>query len=67
MTCRYSFFYEHARKILFVREERLESIGDFVVLILHCLSHILADDLTNDANPRFLRIFYKVYAFCVLN
>ncbi|CAH1789583.1 unnamed protein product [Owenia fusiformis] len=56
---RNSFFYEHARKILFIRRERMDSIGDFVVVILHCLAHISVDDLTDDANPMFLRQFYK--------
>jgi hypothetical protein len=63
---RHSFFYEHSRQILFVREERLHSVGDFVVVIMHCLAHILVDDLSDDQNPLFLRAFYKVSAFlCV--
>lgn len=57
---RNSFFYEHARKILFVRRERLESIGDFIVLIVHCVAHINTGNLTDDANPMFLQQFYKV-------
>ena len=57
---RNSFYYEHAKKILFIRRERMESIGDFVVVILHCLSHVKVDDLVDDANPLFLREFYKV-------
>ena len=57
---RNSFFYEHARKILFVRQERMQSVGDFIVVIMHCLAHIKVDDLINDNNPLFLREFYKV-------
>ena len=60
---RNSFFYEHSRQILFVREERLHSVGDFVVVIMHCLAHILANDLSDDQNPLFLRAFYKVSTF----
>ena len=60
---RNSFFYEHSRQILFVREERLYSVGDFVVVIMHCLAHILVEDLSDDQNPLFLRAFYKVRAF----
>ncbi|XP_013391352.1 uncharacterized protein LOC106159584 [Lingula anatina] len=56
---RNSFFYEHARKILFIRAERLESVGDFIVVILHCLAHIKVGDLADDTNPLFLRQFYK--------
>ena len=57
---RNSFFYENSRQILFVREERLHSVGDFIVVIMHCLSHILVNDMSNDQNPLFLRAFYKV-------
>ena len=60
---RNSFFYERSRQILFVRQERMDSVGDFVVLIMHCLAHIKVDELTDDNNVLFLREFYKV---CVL-
>ena len=57
---RNSFYYEHATKILFVREERMETVGEFVLVVIHCLSHVKVDDLTDDYNPDFLREFYKV-------
>ena len=57
---RNSFFYVHTKNILFVRKERLVSVGEFVLVILHCLAHIKAGDLTDDNNPLFLREFYKV-------
>ena len=57
---RHSFFYQHAKKILFVRRERIESVGDFILVLVHCLAHIQVDSLANDANPLFLRCFYKV-------
>ena len=59
---RNSVFYEHARKILFVRKERMESIGDFVLVILHSMAHIKTGQLVDDADPVFLRNFYKVCA-----
>lgn len=61
---RNSFFFEHSRRILFIRRERLESVGEFVLVILHCLAHIKAGDLANDHNPLFLREFYQV---CLLS
>ncbi len=68
---RNSFFYEHKRKVLFVRHERIDSIGDFILLVVHCLAHISTKDLKDDANPLFLRQFYKVgqyvSAFCFLS
>ena len=57
---RNSVFYEHAKKILFVRKERIDSIGEFVVLILHAMSHINIGEMTDDGNTLFLRQFYKV-------
>ena len=64
---RNSFYYEHATKILFIREERMETVGEFVLVVIHCLSHVKIDDLTDDCNPDFLREFYKVgmtFIFC---
>jgi len=58
--CRNSFFYQRAKKILFVRRERMENIGGFVMVILHSMAHIKIDELTDDTNPLFLREFYKV-------
>lgn len=57
---RNSFFYEHSMKTLYIRKERLESVGEFVVVIMHCLSHIRVGDLADDSNPLFLREFYQV-------
>ena len=57
---RNSFFFERSRRILFIRQERMESVGDFIVVVLHCMAHIKIDDLIDDNNPMFLREFYKV-------
>lgn len=61
---RNSFFYEHARKMLYIRQERMDSVGDFVVLLVHCLAHIKVGDLTDDGNVLFLRSFYKGLKVC---
>lgn len=57
---RNSVFYENGRRIIFVRRERMDSIGEFVVVILHTLAHIKVGDMTDDSNTLFLREFYKV-------
>lgn len=57
---RNSFYYEHATKILFIHEERMETVGEFVLVVIHCPSHVKVDDLTDDYNPDHLREFYKV-------
>ena len=57
---RNSFHYQHTTKILFIREERMETVGEFVLVVMHCMAHIKVDELTDDYNPHFLREFYKV-------
>ena len=60
---RNSFFFD--RKILFMIQERMDtcSLGDFVVVILHYLSHIKTGDLKDDCDPFFMREFYKKSKF----
>ena len=38
----------------------MESIGDFILVILHSLAHIKTGYLADDADPAFLRNFYRV-------
>ncbi|XP_077422396.1 uncharacterized protein LOC144052329 isoform X3 [Vanacampus margaritifer] len=57
---RNSFFYQEADETLFVRRQRLHSVGGFSLLLLHCLSHIATKDLINDSAPAFGRLFCKV-------
>lgn len=42
----------------------MESVGDFLVVIMHCLAHIKIEDLVDDQNPLFLREFYKAFRLC---
>ena len=57
---RNSFFYEQSKKVLFIRKERVESVGEFVTVIMHCLVHIKIGEMSDDSNPSFLREFYMV-------
>lgn len=45
---------------LFVRRQRLRSVGGFSLLLLHCLSHVQVRDMTSDSSPAFQRLFFKV-------
>ena len=38
----------------------METVGEFVLVAMHCMAHIKIDELTDDYNPHFLREFYKV-------
>ncbi|KAM7087383.1 uncharacterized protein WM277_027872 [Molossus nigricans] len=55
-----AFFYQSAENILFVGRECLASVGSFVLLLIHCLAHITAQD----SNPAFLRSLYKGLEVC---
>ena len=46
--------------------ERLQSIGHFIMVILHSVAHISVDEMTDDANPVFLRQFYRVGALGIV-
>ncbi|KAM4702978.1 uncharacterized protein WCC33_011539 [Rhinophrynus dorsalis] len=60
----HSFFYQHSENNLFVSREYLQSVGSFILLLVHCISHIASDDLSDDSNPYFLRIFYQPLKNC---
>ncbi|KAM7413322.1 hypothetical protein PAMA_020625 [Pampus argenteus] len=54
-----------AEETLFVRRQRLQSVGGFSLLLLHCLSHIKIEDMRSDSSPAFQRIFFKVLQACL--
>ena len=63
---RNSYYYDHGRRTLFIRQSRLSNIGEFLLVSLHGLAHVkaaLAEDRQtfstwNDADPSFLTEFY---------
>ncbi|XP_078140393.1 uncharacterized protein LOC144539411 [Centroberyx gerrardi] len=57
---RNSFFYQEAEETLFVRRQRLQSVGGFSLLLLHCLSHVTLGDMSCDSSPAFQRLLFKV-------
>lgn len=57
---RNSFFYQEAEETIFVRRQRLQSVGGFSLLLLHCLCHIRVKDMASDSSPAFQRLFFKV-------
>lgn len=55
------FRFDEGNGILYVRLARLreDSVGRFVMLLVHTMSHIAACDLSDDTNPQFMSEFYK--------
>ncbi|CAL8351040.1 unnamed protein product [Lota lota] len=62
---RNSFFYQDAEERLFVRRQRLQSVGGFSLLLLHCMSHVSVGDMNSDSSPAFQRLFFKSLQVCL--
>ncbi|XP_018081393.1 uncharacterized protein LOC108696479 [Xenopus laevis] len=60
----HSFYYQSSENNLFVSREYLQSVGSFVLLLVHCVSHISSENFSDDSNPCFLRIFYQALKIC---
>ncbi|XP_066570318.1 uncharacterized protein LOC136759294 [Amia ocellicauda] len=54
-----------AQRTLFVRRQRLQSVGSFSLLLLHCLSHIATGELRHDSSPVFQRFFFQSVQACL--
>eukprot|EP00657_Telonema_sp_P-1_P001442 TRINITY_DN1366_c0_g2_i1.p2 TRINITY_DN1366_c0_g2~~TRINITY_DN1366_c0_g2_i1.p2 ORF type:complete len:145 (+),score=52.08 TRINITY_DN1366_c0_g2_i1:326-760(+) len=68
---RNSYHYDHTRRVLHIRDSRLNNIGEFMLVTLHAMAHIKsalnAGRLTtnwNDADPAFLSEFYGLLEVC---
>ncbi|XP_057207593.1 uncharacterized protein si:dkey-103g5.4 [Triplophysa rosa] len=55
-----SFYYQEGEKTLFVRTQRLQSVGGLSLLLMHCAAHISTGQMRTDSTPAFQRAFYKV-------
>ncbi|XP_056613166.1 uncharacterized protein si:dkey-103g5.4 isoform X2 [Triplophysa dalaica] len=55
-----SFYYQEGEKTLFVRIQRLQSVGGLSLLLMHCAAHISTGQMRTDSTPAFQRAFYKV-------
>ena len=59
-TCEWPLCWQEAEEMLFVRRQRLQSVGGFSLLLLHCLAHVQVKDMSSDSSPAFQRLFFKV-------
>ncbi|XP_028817043.1 uncharacterized protein LOC114768840 [Denticeps clupeoides] len=59
-----SFFYKESESILYVRRQRLQSVGGFSLVLVHSLAHISLGNLTTESCPAFQRAFFKVLQIC---
>ncbi|XP_058050646.1 uncharacterized protein LOC131203933 [Ahaetulla prasina] len=62
---RNTFYYQIPGHQLFVLRESLACAGSFVLLLVHCLAHITANDFNQDSKPAFRRLFYQALKACL--
>ncbi|XP_069802750.1 uncharacterized protein [Dendropsophus ebraccatus] len=60
----HSFFYQGTENNLFVSREYLQSVGSFILLVVHCTCHIAVGDFNDDSNPLFRRTLYQALQVC---
>lgn len=63
-TFRNSFAYDARNRILYVRIQRLDNVGEFVLVLVHTLSHITAGTFENDWDHVFVKEFYRSLSVC---
>lgn len=56
---RNSFYFDSNNRILYMRSERLETVGEFVLVLIHCLAHLKVEDLRDDTDPSFVKEFHR--------
>ena len=61
---RNSSAYDASNRILYIRLERLKNVGEFVLVLVHALSHIKSGSFANDWDPAFVKEFYSSLSVC---
>ena len=59
-----SMYFDAPSCTLFIRIERMQSLGDFVLVIMHAVAHVTAHSMESDAEPAFLREFHRALRVC---
>lgn len=53
------FHYDTHNRIVYLRRDKLKNVGEFNLILIHTLTHIHIEDMSNDTNAVFLKEFYK--------
>ncbi|XP_033646870.1 uncharacterized protein LOC117306372 isoform X1 [Asterias rubens] len=56
---RNSYHYDDANRILYVRQARLDIVGEFIIVLVHALAHIKTGDMRDDTSASFNRNFHQ--------
>lgn len=57
-TFRNSFWFDSHNKIVYIRFDRLENVGTFLLVLVHTLAHIKTGSFETDTGHNFIRDFY---------
>lgn len=62
---RNSFMFDQNNCILYMRRDRLDSVGDFILVLIHTLAHIKVGCFSDDGNSSFIKEFYDALSLCL--
>ncbi|OAF72051.1 hypothetical protein A3Q56_00182 [Intoshia linei] len=57
---RYCIHYQNEQNILYIRKEICANVGSFLFILTHCASHIIANNMNDDFDVTFFRVFQKI-------
>eukprot|EP01006_Ploeotia_vitrea_P063125 TRINITY_DN84986_c0_g1_i1.p1 TRINITY_DN84986_c0_g1~~TRINITY_DN84986_c0_g1_i1.p1 ORF type:complete len:296 (-),score=37.41 TRINITY_DN84986_c0_g1_i1:157-996(-) len=64
---RNSFVYIPERTTLYIKNNRTQNIGELIMIVVHCLSHLKCGDMNvgaNDSSHNFTAAFHQLLQFC---
>jgi hypothetical protein len=74
---RNSFHFDASNRIVYIRAARLDTVGEFVLVLVHCLAHIHSGQcqgthflLSSFTSPQFFSVdvfFFFFLSFCIVN
>ena len=59
-----SFVFDAKNRILYMRLERFDNVGEFILVLVHVLAHIQVGSFNDDGNPEFVKEFYRCLSIC---
>jgi hypothetical protein len=61
---RRSYCFDRAGRTLHLRVDRLDSMGECAIVLIHALAHIMAGVMEDDNHPKFIEHFHRALQLC---
>merc|ERR1711871_612913 len=61
---RRSYYFDKANHALHLRVDRLDSMGECAIVLIHALAHIMAGVMEDDNHPKFIEHFHRALQLC---